>query len=91
MSEAWTAAEMDIMMCPCAPAAGFPHDYPAWWGYTTLFNLLDLPSIIMPVKGFKIDPIRDGKNAEYKPRNNPFDGENWQICERYLERDSKVD
>ena len=80
MADAWTAVEMDITMCPCAPAAGVPHSFPVWWGYTTLFNLLDLPSIIMPIKGFKIDPVKDAKDRAYKPRINPFDGDNWRIC-----------
>ena len=71
---------MDLLLCPCAPAAGVPHSFPLWWGYTTLWNILDLPSIIVPLKGFRIDLLKDAKVKDYQPRANPFDKENWQIC-----------
>jgi amidase len=29
--QAWDAAELDCIICPCAPGAGFPHDFPIWW------------------------------------------------------------
>jgi amidase len=29
-----------------------------WWGYFSLFNLLDYPSIILPIKDVKIDAER---------------------------------
>jgi amidase len=80
MSDAWTTADMDVLMCPCAPQAGVPHGFPVWWGYTSLWNLLDLPSIIIPLKDFKISQEKDPKDQNYKPRPNPFDEENWKIC-----------
>jgi amidase len=83
-SDAWTTAEMDVLMCPCAPAAGIPHSFPVWWGYTTIFNLLDLPSTIIPLTGFKIDAVKDPKETEYVPRANGFDGENWRVCKSSL-------
>ena len=79
-SEAWTAAQMDLLITPCAPAAGIPHDFPVWWGYTTLWNILDYPSIIMPTD-LKIDKVNDAKVTDYQPRDNPFDRANWEICE----------
>ncbi|KAF2159073.1 hypothetical protein M409DRAFT_71311 [Zasmidium cellare ATCC 36951] len=69
----------DCIICPSAPLAGSPHDFPLWWGYTTLWNLLDYPSIMMPLKGFKINSQRDPKTAAYSPRSNPFDRANWEI------------
>ena len=71
--QAWDAADLDLIVCPCAPMAGVPHDFPLWWGYTTIWNLLDYPSIIMPVKGFKTNASQDPRDTSYSPRDNPFD------------------
>lgn len=81
MSELWSALGLDVILCPCAPAAGVPHDFEIWWGYTSLWNILDYPSVIIPVKSFKIDPVRDAKPEGYTPLDNPFDKNNWNICE----------
>ncbi|KAJ4302714.1 hypothetical protein N0V90_001604 [Kalmusia sp. IMI 367209] len=65
---------IDGLICPASPSAGYPHDFLPWWGYTTLFNLLDYPSIILPLKKFKISEKDDPKDKTYKPqRGNPFD------------------
>lgn len=72
---------IDCIICPSASMAGSPHDFPLWWGYTTIWNLIDYPSIIMPFKEFKIDLTLDAKEADYKPLENPFDKPNWEICE----------
>ena len=50
---------MDLLLCPVAPVLSYPHNFLAWWGYTLIFNILDLPSLIMPIKGFKVDPKKD--------------------------------
>ncbi|KAK3704177.1 hypothetical protein LTR37_014017 [Vermiconidia calcicola] len=77
--EAWDSQQMDCIICPCAPMAGVPNDFPVWWGYTTLWNLLDYPSIIMPVKKFKISAADDPKDMSYSSRDNPFDRKNWEL------------
>ena len=77
---AWDAHDIDCILCPSAPMAGSPHDFPIWWGYTTLWNLLDYPSIIMPIKDFKINAVDDPKDLSYQPRDNPYDRRNWEIC-----------
>jgi amidase len=81
INETSTRQPIDCIICPSATMAGSPHDFPLWWGYTTIWNLIDYPSIIMPIESFKIDPIRDAKVLNYKPRDNPFDKPNWDICE----------
>ncbi|EMC96862.1 hypothetical protein BAUCODRAFT_492129 [Baudoinia panamericana UAMH 10762] len=77
--QAWDEAKIDCLLCPVAPQAAVPHDFPVWWGYTSLFNLLDYPSVVMPVKGVKVDQKLDEKDASYQPRDNPFDRPNWEI------------
>jgi amidase len=71
---------MDVLLCPCAPAAGAPHDFPLWWGYTSLFNILDLPSVVLPLRDFKIDPTKDEKDQDYIPRDTLWDKPNYDIC-----------
>ncbi len=71
---------MDGLICPAGPSVGFPHDFPVWWGYFSIWNLLDYPSTILPIKEMKINPEEDARDSSYSPRDNPFDEENWKIC-----------
>jgi len=70
----------DAILCPVSPMASIPHDFPVYWGYTSLWNILDYPSVVMPVKDLEIDPEKDQKDSGYRPRENPFDKDNWEIC-----------
>lgn len=72
---------IDAIICPAAPSASFPHEYAVWWGYFSIWNLLDYPSTIVPLKSFAINPEKDIKDATYVPRgDNPFDSMNQEIC-----------
>lgn len=72
---------MDALICPAAPSAGAPHDYNAYWGYTSMFNFLDYPSTILPVANFKIDPRIDHLDATYRPlMSNPYDNAYQAMC-----------
>ncbi|KIV80888.1 hypothetical protein PV11_08355 [Exophiala sideris] len=48
---------IDVLLCPCAPSASFPHDFLPWWGYGSQFNMLDYPGVIIPVGA--VDKILD--------------------------------
>lgn len=78
--QAWDAANMDCIICPVNVMAGVPHDHPVWWGYTTIWNLLDYPSIVMPIEDLKISAEMDPKDLSYKPRDNAYEKANWEIC-----------
>ncbi|KAK0952260.1 hypothetical protein LTS01_024902, partial [Friedmanniomyces endolithicus] len=82
--QAWDAAGVDCIVCPCAPAAGVPHDFPLWWGYTTIWNLLDYPSVVVPVKDLDLNPTQDAKDMGYRPRENPFDKANHELYDPEL-------
>ena len=70
----FTKEKIDFIISPtyvgCAPAsinngvAG-----PFYWGYTTLFNILDLPTLVFPT-GLKQDPKVDVKDTTYTPRSS---------------------
>ncbi|KAJ5861242.1 Amidase [Penicillium soppii] len=61
------APEMDVILCPAFPTPAPLHDTSRYWGYTSLFNLLDYSALVFPVT--KIDPERDAKDPTYTPKN----------------------
>ena len=75
-----TGRPMDGLFCPVAASAGIPHDFPLWWGYTSLFNLIDYPSIVLPLKNMRINAGQDAKDVNYVPKSNPFDAANHDLC-----------
>ncbi|KAM0230877.1 hypothetical protein ACHAPO_008933 [Fusarium lateritium] len=80
-----TGRPMDALICPCSPSAGIPHDFNVWWGYTSMWNLLDYPSTVLPVANFKISPDRDPRNTSYKPlTSNPYDKTNHEMYDPNL-------
>ncbi|CEL54287.1 fatty-acid amide hydrolase [Rhizoctonia solani AG-1 IB] len=38
----------DAVLCPVAPTLASPHDTTRWWGYSSYWNLLDLPAVVFP-------------------------------------------
>lgn len=63
---------IDSLMCPISPGASFDHDLFPWWGYTSLFNMLDYPGITLPLKGNYADKDKDLKDPSYTPAG-PWD------------------
>ncbi|KAL4903572.1 hypothetical protein BDW74DRAFT_168784 [Aspergillus multicolor] len=87
LADAWDATgkmtssgrPIDSIICSVSPMAGYPHDFLPWWGYTTLFNLVDYPSTVLPIKGFKITEEQDPKDTGYIVQDNVFDQECQEI------------
>ncbi|KAJ6140001.1 amidase signature domain-containing protein [Penicillium samsonianum] len=76
---------IDALIVPPAPAVGYPHDFNIYWGYTSLFNLLDYPSVILPIAKFKVDPELDRVDANYQPvETNPYDKPNYELYDPAL-------
>lgn len=88
MSDFWksTASTMtsglpiDGILGPVHLSASYPHDFPSWWGYTSLWNILDYPSTTIPVKGFEISEESDPKDESYTPVENAFDRATHEMC-----------
>ena len=55
---------MDVILCPAAPTPAPPHNTSRYWGYASIWNLLDYPAVVFPVT--KADPTRDVKEPGYK-------------------------
>lgn len=44
-----TGRPVDVILCPVAPTLAPPHDTTSWWGYSSHWNLLDLPAVVFPI------------------------------------------
>ncbi|KAK4703520.1 hypothetical protein P7C70_g2701, partial [Phenoliferia sp. Uapishka_3] len=62
-AEHWNEQKVDFVLCPLAPYPAPPHGTAKWWSYTSLWNLVDYPSIAFPT-GAKVDPVMDRENEE---------------------------
>jgi len=57
---------VDAILCPVAPTLASPHNTTRWWGYTSQWNLLDLPAVAFPVGRFEASEY-----ADYPPLPSP--------------------
>lgn len=48
-AEQWNAAGIDAILCPVAPTVASAHGESLYWGYTSVFNILDYSSVAFPV------------------------------------------
>jgi amidase len=79
-----TGRVIDGLIGPSHPSAGYPHDFPCWWGYTSAWNILDYPAMKFPVKCFKVSLETDPKDSDYQPlENNPFNKMYCDMCKFY--------
>lgn len=52
-----TGRPVDAILCPITPTLAPPHDTTSWWGYSSQWNVLDLPAVVFPAG--KYDYIGD--------------------------------
>ncbi|KAJ5113584.1 acetamidase [Penicillium angulare] len=57
--------EIDAIVAPISPTAAIRHDQFRYYGYASIFNLLDLPSVVIPVTF--ADKDKDPKNEQFQP------------------------
>ncbi|CAF4349449.1 unnamed protein product, partial [Adineta steineri] len=69
-------SSIDCLLAPGAPSAASQHGTSRWWGYTSVWNLLDYPAVIFPVT--VVDPVKDQVETDYKPRNT-LDADNYNL------------
>lgn len=73
-AEAWTKTadkdgkEVDVILAPPYFGTATPHDQSCYWGYTSIWNLLDYPAAVFPVT--TVDPAKDVKDTDYAPKND---------------------
>lgn len=78
--DAWDAIQTTVSMLSKS-AVGYPHGFNIYWGYISLFNLLDYPSVILPILKFKVDRQLDPVDDKYQPmETNPYHKPNYELC-----------
>ncbi|OQV03841.1 hypothetical protein CLAIMM_08830 isoform 1 [Cladophialophora immunda] len=76
-SQTKSGEPIDVLLCPTASSASFPHDFLPWWGYSSQYNMLDMPGVVIPVG--KVDKTVDVKDKTYSPVTK-WDQENYDMC-----------
>ena len=66
----------DFLICPVGPSATPLHDTARYWGYTAIFNLLNIPACKFPT-GVVCSSTLHPADTSYKPRDSEFDVYNW--------------
>ena len=62
------APQMDVILCPYQQSAAPLLETSHYWGYTSIWNLLDYPAAVFPVS--KVDPKLDNEqSSSYTPRS----------------------
>ncbi|KAG9010311.1 hypothetical protein FRB94_010661 [Tulasnella sp. JGI-2019a] len=72
VSRTSTGRPVDAIICPTAPNLAVPHDKTHWWGYSSHWNMLDLPGVVFPIGG-RYDPSSaapDSDDVQTTPRND---------------------
>ena len=69
---------VDVILCPVGPGVAPKHGTAKYWGYTSVWNLLDYPAVVFPVQ--IVNKEIDLVEKDYKPMN-AIDRENWELCE----------
>ncbi|KAF8700016.1 Amidase, partial [Rhizoctonia solani] len=65
---------VDAILCPVAPTLAPPHDTTRWGGYTTYWNLLDLPSVVFPSgEPFRASTWKSTNRSPSDEPRNPID------------------
>jgi len=75
---------VDAILCPSGPGAAPPHGNAKYWNYTSQWNLLEYPGVVLPVTF--ADQELDLNDKSYVPRNKQ-DRFHWELYEkdRYVE------
>ncbi|KIW80464.1 hypothetical protein Z517_07080 [Fonsecaea pedrosoi CBS 271.37] len=79
-SQTSTGKPIDALLTPSMASASFPHDYLPWWGYLAQWNLLDYPSVILPVSHVQLSDVKD---TTYQPVNE-LDQETYDLYDPAL-------
>ncbi|KAG7857975.1 hypothetical protein KL939_003231 [Ogataea angusta] len=61
--------DVDYILSPAYSSVAPKLETARYWGYTSLWNILDFPNVVFPT-GLKCDPALDAPDTSYKPRND---------------------
>lgn len=57
-AESWAEQDVDVVLCPAFVGPACKHDTALYWGYTSLWNLVDYPGVVVPT------PVKVGEGVE---------------------------
>lgn len=67
----WNELELDCLLCPVQGTVAPRPGTIKYWGYTSVFNLVDYPGVVFP-SGFKADAVAD---KQYEKKEEGLQGE----------------
>jgi amidase len=70
---------VDVILCPAGPSVAPKLETARYWGYTSVWNLLDYPAAVFPVS--KVSAV-DNVQPLHEPRNEK-DKFNWELWEKH--------
>lgn len=79
----WQAAGIDVLICPTYPGPAPPFETSRYWGYTSVWNLLDYPSVVLP-SSIKVDSTLDQEYQEPFTARNKAEKDFYEACEFLL-------
>jgi amidase len=65
----------DIILCPVGPGVAPKMDQARYWGYTSIWNLLDYPAAVFPVS-----QVQEKEDSSRGPMLGAEDEWNWKQC-----------
>lgn len=72
------AANIDVILCPPYPGPAPPLGTSKYWGYTSIFNLVDYPAGVLPTGNFvTLDDVREPERKFLSSDDKEF----WSACE----------
>ncbi|KAM0545381.1 hypothetical protein ACHAPJ_011365 [Fusarium lateritium] len=72
---------IDAILMPGMASTSFPHDFYPWWGYFSVWNLLNYPAVVLPVG--HVNKETDQMDEDYHPIN-PIDEKNFHMYDSEL-------
>ncbi|ODQ56293.1 putative amidase [Saitoella complicata NRRL Y-17804] len=73
----WQSHHIDCLLSPVGPSTAPRLGTSKYWGYTSIWNLLDYPSATFPIHSISCDPRFDSATWEYMPVNEE-DRRHWE-------------
>jgi amidase len=62
----WNAQDVDVVLGPCFVGPASAHDTAFYWTYTSLYNFVDYPGVVLPT------PIKAEKEEQYAENYKPL-------------------
>ncbi|CAK1358673.1 unnamed protein product [Cercospora beticola] len=79
----WISSDVDVLLTPVNASLASGHDESRYWGYSSVYNLLDLPAVAFPTGVINSADTWTSYPAEQKHAMSPIDGYYRQLYDEY--------